>query len=421
MKLDEWFRRILKYRKTLYVLLILSIVVIFISVALFKPTHVVSDISKQSDETTTTSLPILTLSPRAQVLAEVEISPVVRKPAIIDTSMYGTIDYNEKLIGHVTAWMPGRLDKLYVDYLGDEVAFQQPMAEIYSPELITAQAELFESRKVLDKIKHSEYDLVILSSEKVEKAAREKLKLLGIDEYQIDEMIATETVRDHVCLRSPMQGTVIELAVREGTYVDTGTRLFTIADLSHVWLMCEAFESDLIWIKEGLNVQFNVDTFPGETFSGQIVYIDPFVAGKTRTARVRLDIPNLQRRLKPGMYVNAIQAQIISDPLPLIIPLSAPLITGKRAVVYVVDPTKPGTYEGRTIVLGPKTQDGYIVKCGLQEGEKIVTKGNFLIDAEMQILAKPSMMDPAQKKTCSDNSLGIIIINEDRLKGEGFE
>lgn len=420
MSQNKWLQKILNNKKMLLTLLVVFLIVIFIVISLFRSTPSVAAIPKQ-DIATSSSLPILSLSPRAEVLAEVEVSPVVRKPAIIDTSMYGVIDYNEKLIGHVTAWMPGRLDKLHVDYLGDEVAYQQPMAEIYSPDLITAQAELFESRKVLDKIKDSEYDLVVLSSERVENAAKEKLKLLGIDEYQINEMIASGIVRDHVCLRSPMQGTVIELDVREGAYVDTGTRLFTIADLSHVWLMCEAFESDLIWIKEGLEVQFSVDTYPGEIFSGRIVYIDPFIEGKTRTARVRLDIPNLQRRLKPGMYVNAIQGQIVSDPLPLIIPLSAPLLTGKRAVVYVVDPNKPGTYQGRTIVLGPKTQDGYIVKCGLREGEMVVTKGNFLIDAEMQILAKPSMMDPSTQKTCADNSSGIIIINEDRLKGEGFE
>lgn len=406
-KFNKWIDLFLRSKKYQISLLIgMLVIIIGLFLVLTSNEHessIASDMQVKHQDKNLDS-PILTLSPRAQKLAEIESSEVTRMPVTIQTSMYGKIDYDEELISYVAAWMPGRIDRLYIDYLGEVVSHLQPMAEIYSPELITAQAELFEARKVLNRLEKSEYDLVTISSQKVELAAREKLRLLGIDDQQIDEIIERGTPKEHVTLRAPIPGTVIDLNVREGIYVNTGTRLFTIADLSRVWLFCEAFETDLTWIWEGLEVQFRIETYPGEIFKGRISYIDPFINEKTRTARVRIEVPNLYGYLKPGMFVSAIQGQMISTPLPLVIPLSAPLLTGKRAVVYVVKPNEKGVYEGREIVLGPKTENGYIVKQGLKEGEKVVTKGNFLIDSAMQISAKPSMMDPKDNKMLLEDS-----------------
>jgi len=351
-----------------------------------------ADISTEKDDT-----PIIALSKNAQKIAQVALSLVERHSVVIDTPMYGEIDYDETRLRRVAAWMPGRIDRLYIDYLGIHVENGQEMAKIYSPELITAQSELIESRNVLKRLDKSDLKLIKESSYETSYASWEKLRLLGITDQQIEKIIHQGIPSEHLMLYAPLGGTVIKLDVREGVYVNTGDPLYSIADLSNLWMICEAYESDLIWLAEGGEIEFQVESYPGETFRGIISYIEPFVKEKTRTIRVRLNVPNLDYRLKPGMFVNAIQRKIVQkydNQQPLVIPSSAPLITGKRAVVYVAIPDKEGSYEGRVITLGPKAGNYYIVIDGLSEGEQVVTRGNFLIDSAMQIMAKPSMMHP---------------------------
>jgi Cu(I)/Ag(I) efflux system membrane fusion protein len=242
-----------------------------------------------------------------------------------------------------------------------------------------------------------------------------------------------------------MGGVVIQRNGLEGMYVDTGTRIYTIADLSRVWLQLDVYESDVPWIRYGQEVEFQTVTYPGELFKGKIAFIDPILNEKTRTIQVRINVDNEEGKLKPGMFAHAIvkssvamggkvvdpylvgkwispmhpeivkdtpgtcdvcgmalvraeelgyvSAEDIAKQAALVIPASAPLITGKRAVVYVQVPGKNGVYEGREVVLGPRAGDYYIIKEGLQEGEIVVVNGNFKIDSAIQILAKPSMMN----------------------------
>jgi Cu(I)/Ag(I) efflux system membrane fusion protein len=249
---------------------------------------------------------------------------------------------------------------------------------------------------------------------------------------------------------------VIQKIGFEGMYVKTGDRIYTIADLSEVWLYLDAYESDIQWLHYGQRVSVEAEAYPGEVFQGKIAFIDPFVNEKTRTIKMRGNVENKNNKLKPGMFVRTtINAQlgeggkiyeaelagkwicpmhpeIVKDhpgdcdicgmdlvptkefgfaekPLEqnkaLVIPASAPLITGQRAVVYVekTDPEGMNLYEGREVVLGPRAGDKYIVKSGLTEGERVVTKGNFKIDSAMQINAKPSMMNPAGYYSETDN------------------
>ncbi|HLA41595.1 MAG TPA: efflux RND transporter periplasmic adaptor subunit, partial [Candidatus Glassbacteria bacterium] len=174
---------------------------------------------------------------------------------------------------------------------------------------------------------------------------------------------------------------------------------YTVADLSRLWLQLEAYESDLPWLAVGQAVKFTTESYPGESFSGTVRFIDPVVDPAKRTVRVRVEVPNANSRLKPDMFarstVDASPAGIDKSKAPLVIPASAPLITGKRAVVYVEVAGKENVYEGREVVLGPRTGDYYIVRDGLAEGEMVVVNGNFKIDSALQILAKPSMMSPA--------------------------
>jgi Cu(I)/Ag(I) efflux system membrane fusion protein len=253
--------------------------------------------------------------------------------------------------------------------------------------------------------------------------------------------------REHITVYAPIGGIVIQKHVAEGAYVDTGTRIYTIADLAHVWARLDAYESDIEWLKYGQEVKFETESYPGEVFTGTIAFIDPVLDAKTRTVKVRVNVPNADGKLKPEMFVRAtvrsrvaaggkvvepdlmgkwmcpMHPEIVKDgpgacdicgmPLatteslgyvsadevggdeaPLVIPASAPLITGKRAVVYVQVPEAESTFEGREVLLGPRAGDYYLVEEGLQEGELVVVNGAFKIDSALQILAKPSMMSP---------------------------
>lgn len=196
-----------------------------------------------------------------------------------------------------------------------------------------------------------------------------------------------------------MSGVVTHKNAVEGLYVTQGTKIYTIADLSQVWVVLDAYESDLLWMKEGQAVNFSVEAIPGRTFNGKIFFIDPILNEKTRTIEVRLNVDNLGRLLKPGMFVRATVQSITKKgekgELPLLVPASAVLKTGKRAMVYIRKPdTEEPVFEGREIRLGARAGDEYIVLSGLKEGEKVVVKGNFKIDSAMQIAGKSSMMNP---------------------------
>jgi membrane fusion protein, copper/silver efflux system len=349
----------------------------------------------QTGESDVVSLRQITMSPLSVKLAEVSVEPVKRRSLGVDTRMVGKVDYDETRLGYITTYMGGRIDKLYVDYTGSVVTKGQAVASIYSPELLTAQAELIQAVQSGRELEKSGLTRVRDAAMQTANAAKEKLRLLGLTNDQIEAFIKSGVPSDHITLHAPMSGIVIKKEVLEGMYVQTGTKIYTIADLSHVWVVLEAYESDLHWIKLGQHVEFQAEAFAGEVFRGTTVYIDPLVNEQTRTVRIRLDVPNPAGKLKPGMFVRAIEkGRSGTEKESLAIPASAPLITGKRAIVYVQLPGKEGTYEGREIILGPRAGDFYMVRSGLSEGDLVVTKGNFKIDSAVQLQAKPSMMSP---------------------------
>jgi Cu(I)/Ag(I) efflux system membrane fusion protein len=351
------------------------------------------------------SLREIALSPEARKLAGITVDEARRMDVAVQTRMVGKVEYDETRVGNITAWTGGRIDRMYVDYTGSVVKKGQPMVSIYSPELLTAQAELIQAIKAVRELQGSSLDLVKESAARTEKAAREKLRLLGLTRAQIDKVARRGEASDHITLYAPQGGVVIGKDVNEGQYVKTGASIYSIADLSQVWVVLEAYETDLPWVDIGRMVEFQTKAYPGKVFRGEVVYIDPLVNEKTRTVRVRLSVPNPDGSLKPGMLVHATQKKPGADEngakAPLVIPASAPLITGKRAVVYVADPAREGVFEGREVVLGPRAGEYYIVKSGLKAGEHVVTKGNFKIDSAVQIIARPSMMNPDAPATAA--------------------
>ncbi|WP_243545649.1 efflux RND transporter periplasmic adaptor subunit [Pseudodesulfovibrio tunisiensis] len=380
---------------------------------------------KKKDEGEQTSLRQIRLSDEARKLAGITVEEVRRMDVAVETRMVGKVDYDETRVRTITAWTGGRIDKMHVDYTGSPVRRGQPMVSIYSPELLTAQAELIQAIKAARDLEKSTLSLVKESAMRTRKAAREKLRLLGLTDRQIEAIVNSGTPSDHITLYAPQGGVVIRKDVNEGQYVKTGSPIYAIADLSSLWVILEAYESDLPWIRIGQEVDFSTEAYPGKRFQGKVVYIDPVVNEKSRTVRVRLEVPNRDGSLKPGMLVRAVQQKKSTDSSPdgnpLVIPASAPLITGKRAVVYVADKNDPGTYRGREIVLGPKAGQYYIVKNGLEPGELVVTKGNFKIDSAIQIVARPSMMNPAIATTqVAEAELPSLFLSKLRLLGQTF-
>ncbi len=347
----------------------------------------------------------LKMSEKALKLASLEVTPVERKEVTVKIRMVGKVEYDETRTSYITAWVPGRIDDLFVDFTGEEVNEGDPMVSLYSPELLTAQEELLQAIVTEKELQESSIPLMRETASKTVKAAKEKLRLWGLTEKQIEEIEKRGKTTDHVTIYTPISGVVIHKNGLEGMYVETGTKIYTIADLSQVWIKLDAYESDLIWVRNGQRVEFDTEAYPGEIFTGKVVFVDPFLDPKTRTAKVRVNVPNPEGKLKPEMFVRAEVLAVIkreSDVIkglkstqpPLVIPTTAPLLTGKRAIVYVEVPDKKGTYEGREVLLGPRAADYYTVREGLSEGELVVVNGNFKIDSAIQILAKSSMMNP---------------------------
>jgi Cu(I)/Ag(I) efflux system membrane fusion protein len=318
---------------------------------------------------------------------------------------------------------------------------------LYSPELIGAQAELLQAVKASGAATGDTSTYLKAFAERTLEAARQKLRLWGLTAEQIEGIEASGEPVTHLTVHSPIGGVVIEKVATEGMYVSTGTHIYTVADLTQVWVKLDAYESDLPWIQYGQEVTFSAEAYPGETFKGWISFKDPFLDPKTRTVKVRVNVPNADGRLKPEMLVRAVVKSrsagngkvmdatmagkwicpmhpsivkseagscdicemdlVTTESLgyvtadvagraPLVIPATAPLITGKRAVVYVQKTAaERPTFEGREVVLGSRAGDYYIVKSGLVEGDRVVTHGNFKIDSALQIQAKPSMMNPS--------------------------
>ena len=330
------------------------------------------------------------LSAAAQKLAEVETAPVERRSVAVEIRLAGKIQPDETRVAVVAPRVAGRIDKLYANYLGMAVKAGEPLADLYSPELLSAQQELLQAAKLPGGGAAADSLLA---------ATRERLRLWGLTAEQIAGIEREGQVRDHVTFQAPIGGVVVEKDVREGQYVDAGQRMLTVADLRQVWVQLDAYESDLAWLRTGQEVELEVEAYPGETFSGTIAFMEPVLDPATRVVKVRVEVPNPDGRLLPDMFVRAVvhaSAAGAENAAPLVIPASAPLVTGTRAVVYVALPDRAGAFEGREVVLGPRAGDFYVVKDGLREGEQVVVKGAFKIDSSLQIQGKPSMMAPAE-------------------------
>ncbi len=348
----------------------------------------------------------------ALALASIQTTIVKRGVPEKNIQLLGKVKADERNIAQLTARFGGRIEKLFVNYTGQKVQKGEKLGTIYSPELITAQKELLEALKFKT------------SNPSFYKAARTKLKLWDLTDVQIDEIENNEEPKTYFEILSPISGTVTKRHVAVGDYIKEGAALFEVIDLSKVWVMFDAYESDLPWIKKGDKIDFTVPSIPGKTYSGKVSYIDPFIDAQTRVAQVRVELNNLHQQLKPEMFTNGIlYSDIAENANELLIPKSAILWTGKRSVVYVKVPEREtASFIYREITLGAEAGNFYVVSEGLDEGEEIATNGVFKIDAAAQLAGKTSMMNPqGTLKSTGHNHAGMNMGEESSQNTQGSE
>jgi Cu(I)/Ag(I) efflux system membrane fusion protein len=322
------------------------------------------------------------LSDEAAALANIQTTVVGRSNPVKEVHLYGTIKPDERALRSLVSHVSGRIETLRVNFAGETVREGQIIATIYSPDLLNAQQELLEALKM------ETVQPALLT------AAREKLRLWKLADSQIAEIEQTGKVSPTVNLSANASGIVIAKRVEQGDYVGQGGVLFDLADLSSVWAMFDAYETDLPYLKIGDKVEYTLQTLPGKTFSGKISFIDPMLDKTTRTAKIRVETANPKLELKPEMYANALVKTLLKQQAnEIIIPRTAILWTGKRSVVYVKQPdTDQPVFKMREIELGVSLGDECLVLSGLADGEEIVTGGAFAVDASAQLEGKPSMM-----------------------------
>ena len=320
----------------------------------------------------------------AKKLADIQTTTVQKKSPVKTLYLQGKVQPDERNIARLTARFGGRIEKLFISFTGERVDKGEKLATIYSPELVTAQRELLEAAR------QGRKDTPLFN------AAKSKLRLWDLSDDQIEEILEEGEPIVYFDVRSPITGTVMHRNVSVGDYVKEGQPLFKVIDLTKLWVMFDAYESDLPWINVGDKVEFSVKALPGKEFSGRVDFIDPFIKDKSRVAKVRVEVDNPENKIKPEMFVQGrLHSKIAGNEKKLMIPKTTVLWSGKRSVVYVKVPghDKP-VFEHRTIELGPETGKSYVVAGGLSEGEEIVTNGVFKIDAAAQLSGKPSMMSP---------------------------
>lgn len=294
----------------------------------------------------------------------------------------GYVSAAESRMHWIAPKIGGWIEKLYVDFTGDWVRRGQPLIELYSPELVTAQEELILARNLQLSLASSSISEVREAADTLLNSARQRLEYWDISEEQIREIEQTGETRRTLTLESPWSGIVMEKKVLSGSAIRAGQPLYMIADLSEVWIETEFYEADLAVITEGQQVEVSVAAYPGENFSGRLEYVYPTLEERTRTLKARVAVRNDRNRLKPGLYATVWLNAKVADSA-LVVPASAVVQTGERQMVFVALPD--GMLEPRSVKLGQRADDWVIVLGGLEADERVVNSATFLIDSESNL------------------------------------
>ena len=375
----------------------------------------------------------LQLSESGRVMAGIETTPVERRRLSRDLRAVGKVQYNETALATITSRVDGYVERLFVDYTGVQVKAGDHLVELYSPDLLIAQGELLiamesgRNRETLEAVKH-------------------KMQRLGLMPEQIEEIVRTKKVPDLITLISPISGTVTEKMVVQKSAVKPGDVLYRLANLESVWVYLDIYEYELSWVHYGQEVEVTTEARPGKTFRGRVWFINPVVTEESRTVKVLLNINNDNQELKPGMFVSAvIRSQLLADGSPaptglegkfscpmhpsvveeaagkcricgmelvqipgkpsgpvaekdelvLAVPASAVLDSGLRKLVYVE--RAPNQFAAVEVTTGPRAGDWFPVFSGLNEGDRVAVRGNFLLDSQFQISGLPSLFNDKER------------------------
>jgi Cu(I)/Ag(I) efflux system membrane fusion protein len=320
-------------------------------------------------------------------MANITTATVERKTLKKEVSAIGVVDFAEPNHLHISMRFSGRLDKLYLTFTGQSVREGDPVAEVYSPEAISAQQEYLLALESQEQLRDAPED-VAASAADLHNQALQKLLRWGFTEQQVNKLEETREIARTVTMFSPVRGTVVKKNVDPQQYVSMGEDIYDVADLSTVWIYLDMYEKDIRFVKVGQTVRTTTEAYPNETFVGLVVFIDPVLNADTRTVRVRAEFANPGGKLKPNMYVKASIA--VPSINTLVVPASSIMSTGKRSVVWIE--VQPNTFEPRNVLVGASTETYAEIVNGLDEGERVAETGGFLIDSE-SALQRPGEMD----------------------------
>ncbi|WP_047788422.1 efflux RND transporter periplasmic adaptor subunit [Tenacibaculum mesophilum] len=323
------------------------------------------------------------LTKNALALANVQTTVIGNAISADNTiTLSGKIAENEKSNAVQVSYFAGRIERLNVNFTGEEIRKGQLLATVYSPELVKAQQELLTAASVKE------------NQPALYKAVRNKLKLWKLSENQINQIEKTGKVKENFPVYATVSGTVSEKLVEQGDYVSQGQALLKITNLSSVWANFDVYENQISNFKVGQNISITTNAYPNETFKAKVSFIDPVLNQETRTVTIRAVLNNSKGRFKPAMFViGKVEATEKQTEQQLSIPATAVLWTGKRSVVYIKPDVSKPVFEMREVVLGRRAGESYLVEKGLKSGEEIVTNGVFTIDASAQLQGKKSMMN----------------------------
>jgi Cu(I)/Ag(I) efflux system membrane fusion protein len=368
----------------------------------------------------------LTLTVQQVQQAGVVSQSVMRRSLYRQIDTTGRIDYDARRLAKITSWIDGksRIEKLYVSFMGEQVTKNEPLAELYSPELIVAQEEFLTAQMSASSPRPASSRFAGIRSPELLDSARAKLKYQGLSEQQIEELATSRKVKDRTPIFAPIGGTVIKRHVQEGEYVAEGDVLFEIADLSNLWLFADVYEDELSLVDVGTPVSLSVTSLPSETFVGKVAFIDPMVDPATRTIAVRINVSNQDGKLLPGMFARVKLRRVF--PSVLAVPEQAVLMSGQRSVVIVksgegtfrpveIETGQTWLYDAtpaptKRIGFGEEAVRFHEVTAGLAAGDEVVTSGAFLLNAESQfqsVLAK--MLPPTSERATLEEVLGELL------------
>ena len=313
----------------------------------------------------------------------VRLGRVQQKRLIKNIRALGNITFDETKIFTVNTKFNGWIEKLYVNFIGEDVKKGQPLFDIYSPELVTAQEEYLLALEQYSKLGNSSYSRIRDGARRLLEASRTRLQYWDLTDRQIELIGETRKVKKILTIYSPAAGVVTKKDAFKGHYVKQGAHQYEIVDLSSVWVDVDVYEYELPWVRKGMAADMDLSYIPGKRFKGKVLFIYPYLDPKTRTAKLRLAFTNPGYQLKPGMYANVNLKSVVATDT-LVIPQEAVIDSGVRKIVFVA--LGKGKFEPREVNIGLEGNDNmFQVLDGLSEGEEIVLSAQFMLDSESRL------------------------------------